>query len=351
MSNTEKSTNARDLFNNILLDKLGGKKKKDFLTDVDNIYIEKFPTGSLQLDIELFGGYPKGTAIELLGPTGSSKSTLAIEAVAQHQKKYPNEIVLWLDLEGIFDKIYFENVGVDISPEKFILAQPVKGEEAFEIMRAFCENFEGGIIVVDSVAMLLPSKEAEADFEDAQMGIHARLMSKGLRNVLPIARDKNITQIYINQERTNIGGYGDNAVGTGGKALPYYTRTRIKTGRQNSKGDSGESIGVSYKTIKANFGRENTTVNAKVIFGIGIDYVGELIDLGVQFGVIQKGGSWFSYGESKIGQGVDKVKQTLADNPELFEEVEAKVKEEMEKHIEGLKLKRKQKTDVVNNED
>lgn len=274
-------------------------------------------------------------------------TTLTAEGVAQHQKKYPKEVILWLDLEGVFDKVYFENVGVDTNPDRFILAQPVKGEEAFEIMRAFCENFEGGVIVVDSVAMLLPTKEAEADFEDAQMGMHARLMSKGLRNVLPLARDKGITQFYINQERTNIGNsYGDPSVGTGGKALPYYTRTRIKVGRQNSKGEAGNSIGVSYKTIKANFGRENVVVDAKVIFGVGIDYVTDLIDLGVQFGVIQKGGSWYSYKDSKIGQGAEVVKKMLADNPEMFEEIENDVKEKLQGHIDSLKLKRKQKTDI-----
>lgn len=352
MSNTEKSTNARDFLNDILLEKLGGKKKKSYTTDVDNIHVEKFPTGCLKLDIELLGGWPKGTAIEILGISGGSKTTLTAEGVAQHQKKYPNEVVLWLDLEGVFDKVYFENVGINTDPDKFILAQPVKGEEAFEIMRAFCENFEGGVIVVDSVAMLLPTKEAEADFEDAQMGMHARLMSKGLRNVLPLARDKGITQFYINQERTNIGNsYGDPSVGTGGKALPYYTRTRIKVGRQNSKGEAGNSIGVSYKTIKANFGRENVVVDAKIIFGVGIDYITDLIDLGVKFDVIQKGGSWYSYKDSKIGQGAEVVKKMLADNPEMFEEIEKDVKEKLQEHIDSLKLKRKQKTDIEEYED
>ena len=278
-------------------------------------------------------------------------TTLTAEGVAQHQKKYPKEVILWLDLEGVFDKIYFENIGIDTDPDKFILAQPVKGEEAFEIMRGFCEAFEGGVIVVDSVAMLLPSKEAEADFEDAQMGMHARLMSKGLRNVLPLARDKGITQFYINQERTNIGSsYGDPSVGTGGKALPYYSRTRVKVGRQNSKGEAGNSIGVSYKTIKANFGRENTTVDAKIIFGVGIDYMTDLINIAVEFGVIKKGGAWFSYKDSNLGQGAEKTKEVLIDNPELFEEIESLVKQGMEEKIEELKLKRINKL-TAGNED
>lgn len=351
MSNTDKSINSRDILNTYLLEKLGGKKKKEYLSDVDNIQVEKFPTGCLKLDIELLGGWPKGTAIEVLGPTGGSKTTLTAEGVAQHQKKYPKEVILWLDLEGVFDKIYFENIGIDTNPDKFILAQPVKGEEAFEIMRGFCEAFEGGVIVVDSVAMLLPSKEAEADFEDAQMGMHARLMSKGLRNVLPLARDKGITQFYINQERTNIGSsYGDPSVGTGGKALPYYSRTRVKVGRQNSKGEAGNSIGVSYKTIKANFGRENTTVDAKIIFGVGIDYMTDLINIAVEFGVIKKGGAWFSYKDSNLGQGAEKTKEVLIDNPELFEEIESLVKQGMEEKIEELKLKRINKL-TAGNED
>lgn len=350
MSNTEKSTNARDLFNNILLDKLGGKKKKSYVVDVEDINIEKFPTGSLKLDVELLGGWPKGTIIEIIGPTGSSKTTLCVEAVAQHQKKYPDKPILWMDLEGVFDKIYFQNVGIDISPEKFILVQPVKGEEAFEMMRAFCENFKDAMMVVDSVAVLLPSKEAEADFEDAQMGMHARLMSKGIRNILPILRDSSVTTFFINQERTKIGtSYGDPMTGTGGLSLPYYARTRIKTGRQNSKGESGMSIGVSYKTVKANFGRENVSVDTKVVFGRGIDYMTELVDLAVEYGVIKRGGAWFSYKDSNIGQGVDKTKEVLIDNPELFEEIEIAVKEAMKDKIEGLKLKRVNK--LINNED
>ena len=312
----------------LLMTKLLGKGSSNFIDDPMNIEIQKFPTGSYLLDRDLKGGWSKGTLIEIFGPSQSSKTTICIHAVAEHMKKYPEEPILWIDLEKVFDPVYFTTIGIDVQSEKFILMRPSAGEDAWESMIKFTKTFENGVIVLDSISLLLPKKEDEGMVGDAQMASGARMNSQGLRKLFPYMKMGGTTLFAINQTRKNIGGYGDPNVTTGGEAWDFYARTRIKTSR--SKGESGEYSINKYTQVKSNYGHQDYVTETTVEYGIGFNKTKELLTLSVEEGIIKKGGSWYSYGETRLGQGEDNVTALLADNIELQEELITQLKE---KHI------------------
>ena len=326
-SKTEEGTELSvvDAFKSNLVGKLGAGIKKAFIDPSDIVY-ERFPSGSYLLDDELKGGYVKGKHVEFMGENSSGKTTTCAEAVAQFQKKYPKEMIMWFDLENVLDEEYFNNIGVNINPEKFILMRPDTGEEVFEIVREFAKSFKGGLIIIDSVPLMVPETTMEADFNQANVAAQARLMSKGLEMTMAHVNKSGATMFFINQLRVNIGGYGDNNVTKGGKALGYYVRTRIKTSRQNSKGIAGESSGNTFELVKANYGNEKKKVETRIVYGQGIDKVSELIDFCTKLDVFEKSGSWFSYKGTKLANGKNAFIEVLKDNVELYEELEEVVR-------------------------
>ena len=307
-----------------LIGKLEGKDEDIYVKDPENILIEKFPTGSYLLDQDLKGGWAKGTIIELFGENQSGKTTTSIHAVAEHQKKYPDEITLWVDLEKVFDPVYFTSIGIDISPERFILVRPTEGEVAWELMINFVKKFQKGIIVLDSYSLLLPKKEDEGMVGDAQMGSAAKMNSQGLRKLFPYMKMGGVTVFVLNQLRSNIGGYGDPNVTTGGRGLPFYARTRVRT--SSSKGEEGEYAIHKFKQVKSNYGKRDVVTETTIGYGEGFNKTKEILIAAVAKNIISKGGSWYSYGDSKLGQGADNVVDILNDNPELLEEIEIKVR-------------------------
>ena len=257
------------------------------------------------------------------------------EAVAQFQKKYPKEMIMWFDLENVLDEDYFNNIGVNIDPDKFILLRPSTGEEVFEIIREFTKSFKGGLIVIDSVPLMVPETTMEADFNQANVAAQARLMSKGLEMTMAHVSKSEATMFFINQLRVNIGNtYGDPNVTKGGKALGYYVRTRIKTSRQNSKGIAGESSGNTFELVKANYGNEKKKVETRIVYGQGIDKYSELIDFCTKLDVFEKSGSWFSYKGTKLANGKNAFIEVLKDNIELFEELEQIVRNHIKEKYE-----------------
>lgn len=292
----------------------------------DKVVIEKFSSGSLALDIELKGGHVKGTMIEPFGFNQSGKTTSCAESAREFQKAYPNEMVLLVDLEKAFDPSRYKALGVDISPERFILVRPGVGEDAFETMIQFCKTFKGGMIILDSVSLLLPGKEDEGSVGDAVMASQARLMSQGLRKLFPHSSKSNTTVFFINQLRMKIGMvFGNPETTSGGNSLAYYTRTRLNFSKV--KGDNPEEAnGCNIKLSKASFGNEGVTVKTHLRHGSGFDKLMEILDLSEVLGLIKKSGSWFSYQGTNIGQGKPATRQMLADNPELAEELELKIR-------------------------
>ena len=307
-----------------LITKLFGKNSDILIKDPKDIQIEKFSTGSYLLDRDLKGGYPKGTLIELFGGNSSGKTSSCIHAVAEHQSKYPDEPVLWVDLEKVFDPVYFTNIGIDVGSDNFILVRPTAGEDAWETMINFAKTFENGIIILDSVALLLPKKEDEGMVGDAQMASAARMNSQGLRKLFPYMKPGGTTVIAINQTRKNIGGYGDPTVTTGGEAWAFYARTRIKT--SVSKGESGENAIHKFTQVKSNYGKRDYVTETTITYGEGFDKTRELLALCVDEKIIEKGGSWYNY-EGVKWQGADSVVDSLNDNPELVEELIQKLRE------------------------
>lgn len=319
----KKETPVADKFKDNI-EKMFGKESGIYVVDPTNIHIEKFPTGSLKLDIALKGGYPKGTIIEPYGWEQSGKTTSAIEAAKQHQKKYTDERVLWVDMERVFDHEYFTAIGVDITPEKFTLVKPDTGEQAYTIMLEFVKNCKGGLIIVDSVPTLLPESTDEADMGDAQISVLARLNSQGIRKLIPHMHRNKTTIFMINQLRANIGGMGSNNITTGGNTIRFYARTRIQLGSGNSTVEDATKIYV--KLDKANYGNPKYKFETDILYGKGFDFLGELVDLAEESKVIQKSGSWYKQGELQLGQGKEQVKQFLLDNEEFKNEVEGKVR-------------------------
>lgn len=309
--------------------KIFGKSSGVIVEDPENIIYDRFSSGSLTLDRNLKGGFVKGTVVELFGDTGSGKTSLCIHTVAEHQKTFPDEIVLWVDLEKTFDPIYFKKIGIDMSSDKFILLRPSKGEDVWTAIISFVKNYQKGIVILDSVALLLNEKEFEGEVGDAQMAGAARMNSQGFRMMMPHIKFGGTSVMAINQIRSNIGGYGNPNVTTGGKAWDFFTRTRIAC--SVSKGIEELYGKHKFKLVKATFGHKDTVAETAIYYGEGFNKYKEIVDLCEEYGIIQRGGSWYSYNETKLGQGADNVAIMLQDNPELLEELETKLIEEFSK--------------------
>ena len=289
--------------------------------------VEVIPTGSIGLDMALgVGGYPKGRIIEIYGPESSGKTTLAIHAIAEAQKQ--GGIAAFIDAEHAFDRFYAAKLGVDV--DNLWISQPDNGEQALEIADQLIRSSAIDIIVIDSVAALTPKKEIEGDMGDSAVGLQARLMSQALRKLTSTIAKTNTTCIFINQLREKIGVmFGNPETTTGGNALKFYASVRIDIRKSTPIKDGEEVLGnlTKVKVVKNKVAPPFRRAEFDIMFGEGISKVGEIVDLGVEFGIIQKSGSWFSYQGSKLAQGRDAVKTLLRDNPELCDELEAQIKQ------------------------
>ena len=288
-------------------------------------HVDVIPTGSIGLNAALGGGgYPRGRIIEIYGPESSGKTTLAIHAIAECQKS--GGVAAFIDAEHAFDRFYAAKLGVDI--DNLLISQPDNGEQALEIADQLIRSSAIDIIVIDSVAALTPKKEIEGDMGDSAVGLHARLMSQALRKVTSTISKTNTTCIFINQLREKIGVmFGNPETTTGGNALKFYASVRLDIRKVTSIKDGDQVVGnqVRVKVVKNKVAPPFRKAEFEITFGEGISKIGEIVDLGVEYGLIKKSGSWFSYGDSKLGQGRDAVKQLLTDNPELCEELEGKI--------------------------
>ena len=308
------------------LDKTYGKGSVMKLGDEVSEEVEVIPSGSIGLDIALgAGGYPKGRVIEIYGPESSGKTTLTLHAIAESQKK--GGIAAFIDAEHAFDRFYAEKLGVNIT--ELIISQPDHGEQALEIADNLIRSGAVDIIVIDSVAALTPKSEIEGEMGDSKMGLHARLMSQALRKLTSNISKTNCTVIFINQLREKIGVmFGSPETTTGGNALKFYASVRIDI-RRSTQIKSAESEVLGNKTrvkiVKNKVAPPFRTAEFDIMYGEGISKIGEIIDLGVNYELIKKSGSWFSYGDSKIGQGRDAVKKVLLENPDLLDELEEKI--------------------------
>lgn len=285
-------------------------------------------SGSLGLDLALgIGGYPEGRIIDIMGPESSGKTSLAIHAIAEWQKK--GRIGAMIDAEHAFDKVYAQSLGVDI--DNMLISQPSSGEEALEIADSLLDVMKDGIIVIDSVAALVPRAELDGEMGDNKMGLHARLMSQAMRKLTARIAKSNNTIIFINQIREKIGVlFGPNETVPGGNALKFYASVRLDIRRQGQsiKDKDGDAIAnkVKVKVIKNKMAPPFKEAEFEIEFGIGISKVGEIIDIAEELDIIKKSGSWYSYNDAKISQGRDAAKKFLLDNPELSEEIEKKIK-------------------------
>ncbi|MFZ4863065.1 recombinase RecA [Sphingobacterium sp. Mn56C] len=288
--------------------------------------IESISTGSLGLDIALgIGGVPKGRIIEIYGPESSGKTTLATHIVAEAQKK--GGIAAIIDAEHAFDKYYAQKLGVDV--ENLLISQPDNGEQALEIADNLIRSGAIDVIVIDSVAALVPKGEIEGEMGDSKMGLQARLMSQALRKLTGTISKTNCCCIFINQLREKIGVmFGNPETTTGGNALKFYASVRLDIRRASQIKDTDEVTGnrVKVKIVKNKVAPPFRIAEFDIMFGEGISKVGEIIDLGVEYNIIKKSGSWFSYGDTKLGQGRDAVKNLLLDNPDLMDELETKIR-------------------------
>ncbi|MEE3384575.1 MAG: recombinase RecA [Prevotella sp.] len=287
--------------------------------------VDVIPTGSISLNAALgVGGYPRGRIIEIYGPESSGKTTLAIHAIAEAQKQ--GGIAAFIDAEHAFDRFYAQKLGVDV--DNLWISQPDNGEQALQIADQLISSAAVDIVVIDSVAALTPKKEIEGDMGDNVVGLHARLMSQALRKLTSTISKTNTTCIFINQLREKIGVmFGNPETTTGGNALKFYASVRLDIRRVTSIKDGDEVIGnqVRVKVVKNKVAPPFRKAEFEITFGEGISKIGEIVDLGVEYGIIQKSGSWFSYDGTKLAQGRDAVKKLLKDNPELCEELEAKI--------------------------
>ena len=297
--------------------------------------IPVIPTGSITLDVALgVGGYPKGRVIEIFGPESSGKTTLAIHAIAEAQKA--GGIAAFIDAEHAFDSFYAQKLGVDV--DNLLISQPDNGEQALEIADSLIRSSAIDIIVIDSVAALTPKAEIEGEMGDSKMGLQARLMSQALRKLTASISKTKTVCIFINQLRDKIGViYGNPETTTGGNALKFYSSVRIDIRRASVIKDGEEQLGTRtrVKIVKNKVAPPFRRAEFDIMFGEGISKIGEIVDLGVDYGVIKKAGSWFSYGEKKIGQGRDSVKELLKQDTEFCNKIEAEIREAMKAEKEA----------------
>lgn len=309
------------------LDKTYGKGAVMKLGDRAIVETEVIPSGSFGLDLALgVGGYPRGRVIEIYGPESSGKTTLTLHAIAEAQKA--GGIAAFIDAEHAFDRFYAEKLGVDV--DNLIISQPDNGEQALEITDNLIRSGAIDIVVIDSVAALTPKSEIEGEMGDSKMGLHARLMSQALRKLTGSISKTNCTVIFINQLREKIGVvFGNPETTTGGNALKFYASVRLDIRRATQIKDGENVIGnlTRVKVVKNKVAPPFKTCEFDIMYGVGISKVGEILDLAVQYEIVKKSGSWFSYGDTKLGQGRDSVKEVIKDNPELMDELEGKIKE------------------------
>jgi recombination protein RecA len=312
----------------LTLEKIEKTYGKGTIMKLDETTVEKVPvisSGSISLDAALgVGGYPCGRIIEIYGPESSGKTTLALHAIAEAQKG--GGIAAFIDAEHAFDRVYAKNLGIVL--ERLYVSQPDNGEQALEIADTLIRSGSISIIVIDSVAALTPKAEIEGEMGDSRMGLQARLMSQALRKLTANISRTNTTCVFINQLREKIGVmFGNPETTTGGNALKFYASVRVDVRRVSAIKDGEDAKGsrTRAKVVKNKVAPPFRKAEFDIMYGEGISKIGEIIDLGVEFEIIKKSGSWFSYGETKLGQGRDAVKQILTDNPELQEEIEKKI--------------------------
>jgi len=308
------------------LDKTYGKGTVMKMGDKAVEEVETISSGSLGIDLALgVGGYPRGRVIEIYGPESSGKTTLTLHAIAEAQKA--GGIAAFIDAEHAFDRNYAEKLGVDI--ENLIISQPDNGEQALEIAENLIRSGAIDIVVIDSVAALTPKSEIEGEMGDSKMGLHARLMSQALRKLTGTISKTHCTVFFINQLREKIGVmFGSPETTTGGNALKFYASVRLDIRRSTQIKDGENVIGnrTKVKVVKNKVAPPFKVAEFDIMYGEGISKTGEILDLAVEFEIIKKAGSWFSYGDTKLGQGRDAVKSLIKDNPELADELESKIK-------------------------
>ena len=310
------------------MDKTYGKGTVMKMSDQSVMDVEAISSGSLGLDLALgVGGYPRGRVIEIYGPESSGKTTLTLHAIAEAQKA--GGIAAFIDAEHAFDRFYAEKLGIDL--ENLIISQPDNGEQALEIADNLIRSGAIDIIVVDSVAALTPKSEIEGEMGDSKMGLHARLMSQALRKLTSSISKTHCTMIFINQLREKIGVmFGNPETTTGGNALKFYASIRLDIRRSTQIKDSNSEVQgnkTRVKVVKNKVAPPFKTAEFDIMYGEGVSKIGEIIDIGVDYEIIKKSGSWFSYEDTKLGQGRDAVKTLLKDNPDLMEELETKIKD------------------------
>ncbi len=286
--------------------------------------IETIPTGSLTLDMAIgIGGIPKGRVIEIYGPESSGKTTLTLHMIAEAQKQGGKAV--FIDAEHAFDPKYAKSIGVNL--EDLIISQPDYGEQALEIAETLIRSGVVSIVVIDSVAALVPKAELEGDIEDSNIGLHARLMSKAMRVLKGAVNKSNTSLVLINQIREKVGVmFGNPETTTGGRAIKFFADLRLEVRKSDIK-DSGEKIGsrVRVKVVKNKLAPPFKEAEFDILYGEGISQTGEVLDLGEKFGLIKKSGAWYSYGDQKIGQGREKAKEFLKENPDIYEEIKEKI--------------------------